>query len=153
MGLGAVLGGLLVAASGKIGLRPLTLAAGGFGIALTLATLAPSLPLELMALAFVGWGSISFMSMGNSTLQLTAAPEMRGRVMSLWFVAFQGSTPIGGPLVGWLMAVAGARAGLGIGAVTCCVVALAGLIALRSVPRRLRTRRVQAEVSVAGPTT
>jgi MFS family permease len=153
MGLGAVLGGLLVAARGQIGLRPLTLAASGFGIALALATLAPSLPFELAALAFVGWGSISFMSMGNSTLQLTAAPEMRGRVMSLWFVAFQGSTPIGGPLVGWLMAVAGARAGLGLGAVTILVVALGGLIALRSVPRQLRIRRTRTEVSVAGPTT
>jgi MFS family permease len=136
MGLGAVLGGLLVAARGKIGLRPLTLAAGGFGIALALATLAPSLPFELAALPFVGWGSISFMSMGNSTLQLTAAPEMRGRVMSLWFVAFQGSTPIGGPLVGWLMAVAGARAGLGVATATCLVVALGGLAALDRARRR-----------------
>jgi MFS family permease len=125
-----------VAARGKIGLRPLTLAAGGFGIALALATLAPSLPFELAALPFVGWGSISFMSMGNSTLQLTAAPEMRGRVMSLWFVAFQGSTPIGGPLVGWLMAVAGARAGLGVATATCLVVALGGLAALDRARRR-----------------
>jgi hypothetical protein len=44
------------------------------------------------------------MSTGNSTLQLGAAPVMRGRVMALWFVAFQGSTPIGGPIVGWVMA-------------------------------------------------
>jgi MFS family permease len=130
MGVGAVLGGLVVAARGKIGLRALTLAAGGFGIALALATLAPSLPLELLVLPLVGWGSISFMSMANSTLQLTAAPEMRGRVMSLWFVGFQGSTPIGGPVVGWLMAVAGARAGLGLGAVTIFVVAIGGLAAL-----------------------
>ena len=51
--------------------------------------------------------------------------------MSLWFVAFQGSTPIGGPLVGWLMAVAGARAGLGLGAATIFAVAVLGLLALR----------------------
>jgi MFS family permease len=136
MGVGAVLGGLLVAARGKIGLRPLTIAAAGFGGALALATLAPSLPLELAVLPFVGWGSISFMSMANSTLQLTAAPEMRGRVMSLWFVGFQGSTPIGGPIVGWMMAVAGARAGLGIATVTCFVVALGGLGALYQRQRR-----------------
>jgi len=147
MGVGAVLGGLLVAARGKIGLRPLVLSATGFGIALTLATLAPSLPLELVAMAFVGWGSISFMSMGNSTLQLTAAPEMRGRVMSLWFVAFQGSTPIGGPTVGWLMAVAGARSGLGLAAVTCFVVALGGLAALRAIHGTVGVRSARAEVS------
>src|SRR5438270_6820775 len=131
MGIGAALGGLVVEARRKIGLRPLVIAATGFGSALALATLAPGLPLELAALAFVGWGSISFMSMGNSTLQLTAAPEMRGRVMSLWFVAFQGSTPVGGPIVGWLMAVAGARAGLGLATATIFVVALAGPVALR----------------------
>jgi len=153
MGLGAVAGGLLVAARGKTGLHALTLAATGFGGALALATLAPSLPLELAALALVGWGSISFMSMGNSTLQLTADPSMRGRVMSLWFVAFQGSTPIGGPVVGWLMAVAGARAGLGLATVTCLAVALGGLIALRSTPRITRPRPRRTDVSAPEPTT
>jgi MFS family permease len=131
MGLGAVAGGLLVAARGRTGLPTLVLAAVAFGLTLGLATLAPSLPLELVALALAGGASISFMSTGNSTLQLGAAPTMRGRVMALWFVAFQGSTPIGGPLVGWVMAQAGARAGLGVGAVTCLLVALLGLLALR----------------------
>jgi MFS family permease len=149
MGVGAVLGGLLVAARGKTGLQPLVLAASGFGVALSFATLAPSLALELVSLAFVGWASISFMSMGNSTLQLSAEPGMRGRVMSLWFVAFQGSTPIGGPVVGWLMGVAGARAGLGLGAVTCFVVATIGLIALR----RLRPSSPRLAVGRAPRTT
>ena len=137
MGIGAVVGGLLVAARGKTGLRPLVLAASGFGIAMALATFAPSIGFELAALTFVGGASLAFMSTGNSTLQLGAAPNMRGRVMSLWFVSFQGSTPIGGPLVGLLMATSGARAGLGLGAITCFVAALGGLLALR----RLRDRR------------
>jgi hypothetical protein len=51
--------------------------------------------------------------------------------MSLWFVAFLGSTPFGGPIVGWVMAAAGARAGLGLGGVTCLVTALLGLLVLR----------------------
>ena len=131
MGVGAVFGGLLVAARGRTGLRPLVVASAAFGLAMAFATLAPSLALELIALALAGAASITFMSTGNSTLQLTADPSMRGRVMSLWFVAFQGSTPIGGPLVGWVMAAFGARAGLGLGAVTCGIVALMGLFALR----------------------
>jgi MFS family permease len=136
MGVGAVAGGLLVATRGKTGLRPLVIAAFGFGVAMTFATLAPTLLLELVALGLAGGASISFMSTGNSTLQLTAAPEMRGRVMSLWFVAFQGSTPIGGPVVGGLMAAAGARAGLGLGAITCLLVALGGWLWLRGLPSR-----------------
>src|SRR5207248_1555652 len=131
MGVGAVLGGLGVAARGKTGLRPLVVAAWVFGIAVALATLAPGIELELVALAIAGGASIAFMSTGNSTLQLNAAPSMRGRVMSLWFVAFQGSTPIGGPIVGLVMAQFGARAGLGLGAAACIAVAMAGLILLR----------------------
>jgi MFS family permease len=134
MGIGAVAGGLFVAGRGKTGLRPLVLAAFGFGVAVMMATLAPTLAFELIALALAGAGSIAFMSTGNSTLQLNAAPEMRGRVMSLWFVAFQGSTPIGGPIVGATMAAAGARAGLGVGAVAVLIVGLAGLLALRQRP-------------------
>ncbi len=144
MGVGAVIGGLLVAARGKTGLRPLVLSAAGFAVAMTLATLAPVLAVELVALAFAGAASISFMSTGNSTLQLNAEPEMRGRVMSLWFVAFQGSTPIGGPLVGWLMAVTGPRAGLGLGAVTIAIVALGGLVAMRGLPLRRPRRAARA---------
>jgi predicted MFS family arabinose efflux permease len=131
MGVGAVLRGLLVATRGRTGLRPLVIAASVFGVAVGLATVAPSLPLELLALGFTGAASITFMATGNSTLQLAARPSMRGRVMSLWFVAFQGSTPVGGPVVGWVMAMLGARAGLGLGALTCFVAALIGLAVLR----------------------
>jgi len=147
MGIGAVIGGLLVAARGKTGLRPLVFAASGFAVAMTLATLAPNLAFEMAALALAGAASIAFMSTGNSTLQLSAAPEMRGRVMSLWFVAFQGSTPIGGPIVGWLMAVIGPRAGLGLGAVTVLAVALGGLLAMRRPPR---SRPVSAGAMLGG---
>jgi predicted MFS family arabinose efflux permease len=149
MGVGAVVGGLFVAARGKIGLRPLVIAAVGFATAMTLATVAPTLAVELLALAFVGAASISFMSTGNSTLQLGAAPSMRGRVMSLWFVAFQGSTPIGGPIVGWVMAAAGARAGLGLGGITCLLVALLGLFAVRRITRRASSLAV-GDGSIAG---
>ncbi len=131
MGLGAIVGGLRVAARGKTGLVPLVAAACAFGATVTLAALAPNLSLELVALAFAGAASISFMSTGNSTLQLESEPSMRGRVMSLWFVAFQGSTPIGGPIVGVVMAVFGARAGLGIGGLACAAAAILGIVAIR----------------------
>jgi MFS family permease len=149
MGIGAVGGGLLVAARGRTGLRPLILAAWGFGAMVAAAALAPSLAVELVALAFVGGASIAFMSTGNSTLQLAADPSMRGRVMALWFVAFQGSTPIGGPFVGWLMSVAGARAGLGVGAITCAVVAAAGTMAWHQGRQRSRESAAQQRGSEA----
>ena len=100
MGVGAVVGGLAMAARGKIGSYALIIAALGYGVTMTLSAIAPNLALELLALALVGGAGVVFMSMTNATLQLRAAPEMRGRVMALWFVSFQGSTPIGGPIVG-----------------------------------------------------
>jgi MFS family permease len=145
MGVGAVIGGLFVAARGRTGLPTLIVAASAFGVVLLFASLAPNLPVELIALALAGGASISFMATANSTLQLNSAASMRGRVMALWFVAFQGSTPIGGPLVGWVMAAAGARAGLGVGGVTCLLVAVLGLVALR----RLAPRSVAGELAAS----
>jgi MFS family permease len=115
---------------------------------MALAAIAPTLAFELAALALVGAASIAFMSTANSTLQLRAQPDMRGRVMALWFVAFQGSTPIGGPIIGAVIALSGARAGLALGAITCVGAALLGLAALRGTPLRsldrLRLRRAPA---------
>jgi len=147
MGAGAVGGGLAVATRGKTGALPLILAAFVFGISLTLGAIAPNLGLELVALGLVGGASVAFMSQTNATLQLRSAPEMRGRVMALWFVSFQGSTPIGGPIVGAVMAAYGARAGLGLGAVACFVVAAAGMVALRTLRARAKAASSPDEVT------
>jgi MFS family permease len=129
MGLGAVCGGLVTATRGRTGLWPLTMAAAGFGALILLAASSPVLGLEFVALAAVGWASVTFLATGNSTLQLEAAPSMRGRVMSLWAVAFMGSTPVGGPVIGWIIAASSARVGLGVGGLACLVAAAIGLIA------------------------
>ena len=76
----------------------------------------------------MGWTSVTFLATGNTTLQLEAAPTMRGRVMALWAVAFLGSTPVGGPLIGWVVALAGARIGLGVGAMSAFAAAAIGLV-------------------------
>jgi MFS family permease len=128
MGVGAVIGGLYVAAKGRTGLRALSMAALAFGIVIALAAAAPTLGLELVALALVGAASVSFLAKGNSTLQLTAAPQMRGRVMALWAVAFLGSTPIGGPVAGLVTDAFGGRGGLVLGAAACLVAAALGAI-------------------------
>lgn len=129
MGVGAVCGGLVTATRGRTGLWPLTVAAGGFGAVILLAASSPLLGLEFVALAAVGWASVTFLATGNSTLQLEAAPSMRGRVMSLWAVAFMGSTPVGGPVIGWIIAATSARIGLGVGGLACLLAAAIGLIA------------------------
>ena len=131
MGAGAVVGGLWVAAKGRTGLRPLVVACVAFGFAMLATALAPTLTTALLAMGLVGAASVTFQSIGNSTLQLTAAPHMRGRVMALWAVAFLGSTPIGGPIAGVVSQQFGGRAGLVLGAVACLVAAALGALAAR----------------------
>jgi MFS family permease len=77
--------------------------------------------------------------MANSTLQLETDPQMRGRVMALWAVAFMGTTPIGGPLIGWITSETNARVGLGVGAVSCFIAAAIGWFTVR----HFRTREAR----------
>ncbi|MCU1488697.1 MAG: major facilitator superfamily 1 [Acidimicrobiaceae bacterium] len=134
MGVGAVLGGLYSAARGKTGLRPMVIAAAGFGLALGFVALSPKLVLAYLGLAIAGWASVSFISIGATTIQLTAEPTMRGRVISLWQVAFQGTTPIGGPIVGLVIAASDPRVGLLLGAGSCILAAIIGAYLTRKRP-------------------
>ncbi|HTU75527.1 MAG TPA: MFS transporter [Trebonia sp.] len=127
MGAGAVVGGFVSAGRVKPGARSLCLASIGWGVAILVAALAPDMPVELAAMLFVGYGSITFNALAKTTLQLAAKPEMRGRVMALWGLAWLGSTPIGGPIIGWIGENLGARWGLVVGGVTalaCGILAL-----------------------------
>jgi MFS family permease len=136
MGGGAVVGGLISAARARPRARALCLAAIGWGIAILAAAVAPSFALELAALVFVGYGSITFNSLAKTTLQLAARPEMRGRVMALWALAWMGSTPIGGPIVGWAGQAIGARWALVIGGLATLACGVLALPALTRIDRR-----------------
>ena len=136
MGGGAVVGGLISAARARPRARALCLAAIGWGIAILAAAVAPSMALELAALVFVGYGSITFNSMAKTTLQLGAKPEMRGRVMALWALAWLGSTPIGGPIIGWAGQAIGARWALVIGGLAALACGILALPALTRIDRR-----------------
>jgi len=131
MGLGAVAGGLVAAGRRGYGQSRLVVTAGVFGVAVLAAALAPTLGVEAATLLLVGACSVTFLSLGNATLQLGSEPAMRGRVMSLWSVAFLGSTPIGGPVVGLVGGSLGARYALGLGGLAALVAAGYGRLALR----------------------
>ncbi len=131
MGIGAVCGGLVTATRGQTGMKALIRAAFVFGIVVSFAVFSPVLAVAFAALALVGFASVSFLAMANSTLQLKTDPQMRGRVMALWAVAFMGSTPIGGPVIGWITSLFGARTGLAVGALSCFAAGLIGMYAIR----------------------
>ncbi len=125
-GLGAVLGGLFAASRKKISPDMLIISAFGFGVSLTIASFMPTLPLMIIVMFFSGIFSINFISLGNITLQTESKPEMRGRVMALWAVAFLGSTPIGAPIIGWIGQNIGPRYGLALGGMAAIVAAMIG---------------------------
>ncbi len=112
MAVGSVVGALAAGARGQAGPRLMIAAACGFGGVALIAAAAPTLPLELVALIPLGAASVTFAAGINSSLQLAAAPAMRGRVMALYSIVFLGSTPIGGPITGWLSESVDPRAGL-----------------------------------------
>jgi MFS family permease len=124
MGVGSIAGALASGARGRVSPRLLTAASAGFGVATLLAAAAPTFALQMLALVPLGAMSVTFAAGVNSALQLAVAPELRGRVMALYSVVFVGSTPIGGPIAGWLAETAGPRTGLVMGGVAALAAAL-----------------------------
>ena len=102
MAVGSIVGALVNGHRGRTGPRLIAGGALAFGVAALWAAAMPSLAFEVPALMLLGAASVTFAATINSTLQLAVSPEMRGRVMALYSVVFLGSTPIGGPLSGWL---------------------------------------------------
>lgn len=115
MGVGAFAGALVSANRARPSHRLLAFAGVAFGGLLIGAALAPTLPIELLVLLPMGAAMITFQATANSLLQLNSDPAFRGRVMALYVMVFLGTTPIGGPIVGWIAQQFGARMGLGIG--------------------------------------
>jgi len=133
MGLGAAMGGIFFAS--RKGIVPYKLVSASllFGLAVLGAAFMPTLVLSGLVMVVVGICSINFSSLGNSLLQLESSPQMRGRVMSFWSVAFLGTTTIGGPIVGWVAEMAGARWGLALGGLAAVAAAALGAVTLRKV--------------------
>jgi MFS family permease len=130
MGVGAVAGGLVIAGLRKPGLRRLVAAALAFGATVAVVAVSPTLWLAVAAMAAVGACSIAFTSLSNTILQVNTSPRMRGRVMSLWSMAFLGSTVIGAPIVGWVADRFSPQWGLGVGAVAALAAGVYGLVVL-----------------------
>jgi MFS family permease len=139
LGVGSLLGALWVAHYGRANATIMIGATVALGVAMLAATVAPTLAIELAVLPTVGVSSMILLSMATAVCNEDTAPEYRGRVMALIGIAFLGSTPIGGPLVGWVSQVVGPRAGLAIGAVAALAT---GLIAL-AVTRRHAAARAE----------
>jgi len=139
MGVGSVIGALITAAHGRTGLGMVSRAAFVFGVVSLAAAAAPSLLTALPVLAALGGAAVTFAACVNSTLQLEVTGQMRGRVMALYSIVFLGSTPIGGPIAGFLSEAYSPRAAL----VLTASAGLAAAWAARRAGERLSERAAQ----------
>jgi MFS family permease len=140
-GVGAVLGGLALAAFGNVRRKGMlaTIAAVAFSVGLIGFSLSTDVRTAGMFLFFVGICQVGAISTVNTVLQLTADSRLRGRVMSMLALALFGLAPVGSLHVGaWAQYVGTARALAGGGAVCLCV-ALAVLALAPHFRRTLRT--------------
>ena len=137
-GLGSVVGGLLAAGRKRASVQHLIRSAVLFGVSMLIVSSMPTLQFAVLGMLLVGFFSIQFTSLANTMLQLESEGAMRGRVMSLWTMAMLGSTPIGGPIIGYIAELLGARWGLAAGG---CAALLAGIFAIAP---KFRAKRLVA---------
>jgi len=119
LSLGSLVGALAVARRTRTTVRRVAMTAVAFGAAMVLIGLAPTTTIAFLVAPLLGVASIAFMTASTALVQTEAEPSMRGRVLALQAMVFLGSTPIGGPIIGWVTQHYGARYALGVGAAAC----------------------------------
>jgi MFS family permease len=118
MAIGSVAGALLSARRSRPRLRLVVGGAAMFGLSCAVAAVMPGYATFAIALAFVGFSSLTLMTNANAYVQTTTRPAMRGRVMALYMAIFAGGTPLGAPLVGWVADAFGPRWAIGVAALS-----------------------------------
>jgi MFS family permease len=129
MAVGTLSGALFGAGRDKPRFLYLLYGSAVFGLGFVLAAIAPNYWLFAATLVIIGAAALTFMNTSNSLMQLSTEPAMRGRVMALRLAVALGGTPIGAPIVGWVVDTAGPRWALMVGAFAGLAAALAGFFA------------------------
>jgi len=150
MAIGSVAGALATAGRGRPTRRLLLGTAVAFGATALLAATAPNPVVLGVLLVPVGASMIAFIATANSTVQLHSDPALRGRVMALFVLVFLGSTPVGGPVVGWLSDPHqfGPRAGLVVAGASTLTAALTAIAISRPWSRTRIAARPRPELQV-----
>jgi MFS family permease len=147
---GSLAGALATARRRSIDVHIVAVTALAFGVPMLVLAVVPNLVLACGIGMFIGFGSIAFLTSSTAIVQTRADPMMRGRVLALQGMVFLGSTPIGGPILGWVCEAYGARWGIVVGGVACLVAGAWGLVMVRRCEREAAALDpTQADDSVA----
>jgi MFS family permease len=150
--MGALAGALAAAHRRVITVRTVSVSALAYGAAMGVMALVPNAATAYPVGVVLGLASIAFLTSSTAIVQIEAAPEMRGRVLALQAMLFLGSTPIGGPILGFVAEQFGARSAIGVGAVAAGAAGAWGLLASRRALQRAQlTTGADATLTVSVP--
>ncbi len=125
-GVGALIGSIYLASRKSVlGLGRLIVKTGSiFSVGLIIFSFSESLFISLPLMLFTGFGMMLQMASTNTLLQTLVDDDKRGRVMSLYVMAFMGSAPIGSLIAGTIASKIGAPHTVLIGGIICLLTAL-----------------------------
>jgi len=130
-GAGALVGALIAAARSRPSFKALVAGTGTFSVTMLLLASQHTVVTCAALLFVVGISFTTWTANSQSILQLTAPDHLRGRVLSLYLLAFAGAAPLGGLLSGWLADIGGTELAFGVAGLAGLAMSLYGLHTLR----------------------
>ena len=124
--LGSVGGALIIAKRRLVKLRHVIIGALVLGGAMLVLATVPNTRFAMPAGFLLGISSIVYITATTTLVQVQSKPEMLGRVLALQTVLMFGTTPIGGPFLGWLSDLKGGRAPIFVGGIAALATGLFG---------------------------
>jgi MFS family permease len=130
-GLGALVGALWAAAISRASWKTMFIGAVGFSLCELAIAPMHSVPVDVVLLFVCGIFFTSYTANSNSRIQLDTPDHLRGRVLSLYYYAWNGLAPLGGLIIGWLTAHGGTQLAFSVAGAAGLAMAGLGAIALR----------------------
>jgi len=133
-GAGALIGALSAATIANARWRTMLLGAGGFGLCELLIAPVHGTATVAVLLFVCGMFFTSYTANSNAAVQLTSPDYIRGRVLGLYYYAWNGLAPFGALLVGWLCDRGGTELAFAIGGTAAIAMTALGAAVIRRPP-------------------
>jgi MFS family permease len=137
-GAGALVGALSAAAMANARWRTMFIGAAGFGICELLIAPVHSTPLAGVLLFVCGVFFTSYTANSNAAIQLASPDHIRGRVLGLYYYAWNGLAPLGALIVGWMCDRGGTELAFAVGGTAALAMTALGAAAVKRPANRPR---------------